>query len=109
MKTQEIAVGRRKKIIPSDVILLVADVNYTTIFLEDGSKMVVSTTMRRFEEWFADYSFFFRPHKSFMVNLRFVESFEENSILMKNQFLVAVSRRKRELLKENLVVSMQKI
>jgi DNA-binding LytR/AlgR family response regulator len=104
MKTQEIAIGGRKKVIPTDIMFLVADVNYTTVFLENGNKMFVATPMARFEEWFSDFKFFFRPHKSFMVNLRYVESFEASTILMKNQFSVAVSRRKRELLKANLVV-----
>jgi DNA-binding LytR/AlgR family response regulator len=100
MKTIEISIGGRKKVLPSEVILLVADINYTKLFCENGEKIIVATTLGKLEKRFSESNFFFRPHKSFLINLNFVESFEdENSIKMLNQQSVIISRRKKNLLK----------
>ena len=104
MKTQ----GKIQKINPTSVVLMEADTNYTIVHFENGKKMMVATTLKKFEERFSESKFIFRSHKSFLINLRHVESFEGNAIKMKNQFSVAVSRRKKESLKCNMLDFSQK-
>ena len=47
MKTTEIAIGGRKKVLPNDVVLLVANQNYTTLYFENGDKILVATTLKK--------------------------------------------------------------
>lgn len=101
MKTTEIAIGGRKKVLPNDVVLLVANHNYTTLYFENGDKVLVATTLKKLEKRFAEIKFFFRTHKSFLVNINYIESFtEKDSLKMTNQQAVTVSRRKKLLLKQ---------
>lgn len=105
MKTK----GKIQKINPSAVIMMIADTNYTVIHFENGNKLMAATTLKKFEKRFSASNFLFRSHKSFLINLRHVEKFEEDSILMKNQFSVLLSRRKKDLLKSSLLVFNQNI
>ncbi|GGD81840.1 hypothetical protein GCM10011514_52400 [Emticicia aquatilis] len=103
MKTTEIAIGGRKKVLPHDVVLLVANQNYTTLFLENGDRVLVATTLKKLEKRFSEIEYFFRAHKSFLINLNYIESFtEKTSLKMINQQTVTVSRRKQYLLKKAL-------
>ena len=90
-----VSVGSWKVVEPKQIILLIAEVNYTTIHFADGEKMMVATPMKALENRLKNYNFF-RTHKSFLINLNFIESFEKNQCLkMTNQSLVNVARRKR--------------
>lgn len=103
MKNQEIKIGGRKKVLPNEVMLLVADTNYTILHCENGTKYLVATTLKQLEKRFSETKYFFRSHKSFLINLHFIESFEEKlSIKMKNDIRVLVSRRKRAKLIEEM-------
>ena len=104
MKTQEnileISVGGRKKICPADIILLESEINYSKLFLVDGQTIFVATTLKTLSEKLENHNFF-RTHKSFLINLNHIESFEENMPLkMTNQSFVSVARRKKTSLKE---------
>ena len=103
MKAQEnileISVGGRKKICPADIILLESEINYSKLFLVDGQTIFVATTLKTLTEKLENYNFF-RTHKSFLINLNHIESFEENTLVkMTNQSFANVSRRRKTLLK----------
>ena len=100
---------KEKKIIlrTSDTIHLVkvknisyceSDQSYTTFYLKSGQKIVVSKTLREFEDMLKD-SGFFRVHKSFLVNISTIERFEKADggfLVMENEDRVPVSSRKKE-------------
>jgi DNA-binding LytR/AlgR family response regulator len=96
--TTNIHIGGRKEVCPEEIILLVADINYTQVFFSNGSKAIVATTLKELERRFRANPLFFRTHKSFLINLNFVanhESLAENYIKMSNEKKVIVSRRKK--------------
>lgn len=101
MKTNNlIHLGSRKNISPSDILMLKADCNYTHIFLNDGSKILSSTTIGVLEKRLKDFNFF-RPNRSIILNLQFISDFKAMAqtgrfghILLKNNTKIAVSRRK---------------
>ncbi len=69
MKTNKlIHLGSRKNISPANILMLKADTNYTIIYLDNGSKILSSTTLRKFEERLKDFQFF-RPNRSIIFNL----------------------------------------
>ena len=92
-----IAVGGREKFCPDELLMLVADVNYTHIHLRDGKMVIVAKTLKELESRLCQYKFF-RPHKSFLINLQCVAAYNcspEWSIKMENDAEIFLSRRKR--------------
>jgi DNA-binding LytR/AlgR family response regulator len=108
MNTTEISIGGRKKVCPDDIILLKADVNYSVLYLTNGSKIIVATTLKTLEARFSQ-CMFFRTNKSYLINLRYVQKntdFEEDisarpmvvyvqNDLEKKPFEAILSRRKK--------------
>jgi len=84
----------------SDILYCKADDNYTEIYLEN-KKLLVSKTLKYFEEALADYAFA-RIHKSYLVNVNEVIKYRKGkggSVIVSNgkELLVSASK-KRQLL-----------
>ncbi len=86
-----------------EIIRCHADGNYTELHLAGKKQMVVSKTLKEFENLLADYSFF-RVHHSDLVNLDYVKSYNKGKggylILDDSSSVEVSSRRKEELLKK---------
>ncbi len=59
---------------PKDIIRCESDRNYTFIFLTDGRKILVSRTIKEYEEMLEDFNFF-RIHQSHLINLAFLKNY----------------------------------
>lgn len=94
-----ISIGSRKMVSPSEVVYFVADSNYTHVHFENGDRILVSTNLKIIEKRFADCKYFFRPNRSFFINMHFAE-FEETCSMfrIKDQESISVSRRRKPLL-----------
>ena len=81
----------------NDIIYCQADVNYTVIFTKDGSKVLVTKTLGKVEKILA-YPFFFRCHKSYLVNLNHIDSYSkiDGYIRMKNNEVIYLAGRRIE-------------
>lgn len=77
-----------------DIILLKADGAYTNVYLHNGSRILVSKKLRFFEEVLVSRPNFFRPHRSYLININYIRKYTraENSIVMDNNAEVAISR-----------------
>ncbi|MCU0325078.1 MAG: LytTR family transcriptional regulator [Spirosomaceae bacterium] len=97
MKTIEnsiqIAIGGRQKVCPDEVIMLQADVNYSIVYLIDGTKLVVATTLKKLEERFSQFAFI-RMNKTYMINSQYVIEEQKDSMKLSNSFVITFSRRK---------------
>ena len=85
-----------------DIIRLEADGNYTRFFLAKGEKLLVSKTMKDFDEMLEDAGFF-RTHQSHLVNLNHVLRYEKADggyLVMDDQSTVPISSRKKDALFE---------
>ena len=60
-----------------EIIRCEAEKNYTTFYITEGRKIVMSGSLRDYEDILAEQGFY-RLHKSHIVNLNFVESFEKS-------------------------------
>jgi two-component system, LytTR family, response regulator len=58
----------------SEIVSLEADSNYTIIHLKDMQKLVITKTLKDFEE-LLDGSQFARIHKSYIVNLNYIKEY----------------------------------
>jgi two-component system LytT family response regulator len=87
----------------NDVIRFESDGGYTKAYLVDGKRIMVSKTLKEFEEFLTDVGFV-RVHHSHIININHLFCFEksENHIVMKDDSIVPVSNRKKEQVLEIL-------
>jgi two-component system LytT family response regulator len=75
-----------------------SDDNYTRIHTSDGDKILVSKTLREYDDMLAGCGFY-RVHKSFLINLSHIRRFEKQEggyIVLTGDLKVPVASRKRE-------------
>jgi DNA-binding LytR/AlgR family response regulator len=103
---QKIPIGSWQKQLPSEIMLLQGDINYTEIHFVDGHKLMVATTLKKLEKRFAFCGIFFRTHKSFLINLNYIKAynkdFADDFVEMKNNYRVALSRRRKGAFEERI-------
>ncbi|MEL7147953.1 MAG: LytTR family DNA-binding domain-containing protein [Bacteroidota bacterium] len=84
-----------------DIIRLEASANYTTLYLLDGTQLLLSKNLGYYEKMLAG-SQFFRSHQSHLVSLDYVAKYvktEGGYLLMKDGQSIPVSRLKKEEIK----------
>lgn len=84
----------------NEIVRCEADSNYTSFMLANGKKILVSNTLKEYDEMFSSYNFF-RAHQSHLVNIDFIASYEKKEggyLIMKDKSTVPVSIRKKEAL-----------
>ncbi len=81
----------------ADLVVLEADGSYTTVYMNDGSKIVVSKKLKFFEDLLENRTGFYRPHRSFIININFIKKYirGESILIMDNNVQVSVSREKK--------------
>jgi two-component system LytT family response regulator len=85
-----------------DIVYIESDGRYSTIYLESGEKVIVSTTLKFYHELLKDFGFY-RVHKSFLINLGHIQRFEKAEggyVVLNGDGRVPVASRKREELLE---------
>jgi two-component system, LytTR family, response regulator len=91
----------------SDIVYCRSDNTYTTFYLNNSEKILISRPMKEYEEMLSEYGFF-RPHQSFLVNLQYVCRLDKSDggfLILKDHTEIPVSvRRKSRLIQvlENL-------
>ncbi len=81
-----------------DIVRFEAEGSYTTVYLAEGKKIIVSRIIKDFEEMLAPEGFI-RVHQSHLVNRNHIFCFEkqDNVITMKDGTNVPVSTRKKDM------------
>jgi two-component system LytT family response regulator len=82
----------------ADIIRCESDSSYTKFFLADNSTILISRTLKEFEEILVDYGFY-RPFKSDLINLKHIKAFDKTDggfIIMTDNSRVPISDRKKE-------------
>lgn len=90
----------------ADIIRCQSVENYTHFFMSDGKKIVVSKTLKEYDELLQEHKFL-RVHHSHLVNAKKIVEFRKNDdvLLLSDQTNIPVSsRKKQEVIKalENL-------
>ena len=81
-----------------NIIRCESDNNYTTIYIKEKQKILVSKTLKDFEELLYNYSFF-RIHNSHLINLSYIKSYNKGkggSVILTDCTEVEVSSRRRD-------------
>ncbi|MCB0497276.1 MAG: response regulator transcription factor [Cyclobacteriaceae bacterium] len=72
--------------------------NYTQFFLSDGREIIISKTLKHYEDLLKQHGFF-RTHQSHIINLRYFDKYDKKEggeVVLKDGSRVLVSSRKRE-------------
>lgn len=80
-----------------DIIRCEADSSYTTFYLTDKTKIIVSKTMHEFEELLTEYNFF-RIHHKYLINLSHLKEYikgKGGQVVMTDHSVLDVSVRKK--------------
>ncbi len=81
-----------------NIVRCESDNNYTNFYLTSGEQIIVSKTLKEFEEML-DNKGFFRTHKSHIINLAFLKKYikgEGGIAVMEDGSEITVSRRRKE-------------
>lgn len=81
-----------------EILYCEASGTYTVFYLKNKEKIIVSKTLKEYEELLKDH-YFFRLHNSYLVNLNEVKKYikgDGGSVIMSNGDEVFVSKRKKE-------------
>lgn len=87
-----------------DILRCQSDINYTTIFLQGGQKLVVAKTLKEFEELLSEFNFF-RIHNSHLVNLAYIKSYHKGkggSVVLTDGKELEVSQRRKDAFLERM-------
>ena len=93
-------VYQKKKIPLKEIVMLEAEANYTYLHLLNGKKILISRTMKLFNNLLKDHPFT-RIHRSFIVNESHLKSYDADKecIMLSNNMEATISRRKKRTLK----------
>lgn len=81
---------------PKEIIRLEGESNYTKFFFSTHKPILVSKTLKEYEELLTPYDFI-RVHKSYLVNRHFVQHMDRDGVLwLTDGSHILVSRRKKE-------------
>lgn len=77
-----------------DIILFEADGAYTNLYMNNGSKILVSKRLKFFEDILQNRTNFFRPHRSHLININYIKKYikGDNQIVMDNLVELSLSR-----------------
>jgi two-component system, LytTR family, response regulator len=107
-KPQKIAVAVQSglELIAIDsIVYLEAIGNYTQLHFTDGKKLMASKTLKEFED-LLELNAFFRIHNASLINLVYVKKYvkgDGGQVLLTNDILLDVARRRKEELIEMLI------
>ncbi len=82
----------------NEIIRLKSDSNYTQFFLKDGQKIMVSRTLKEFDDLLSGNNFF-RIHQSHLINLACIKQYTKGKggyVTMTDGAEIEVSVRKKE-------------
>lgn len=88
-----------------EIIRLEADRNYSTVFLENGERIVAAKTLLFFDELLANNGFL-RCHRSHLVNLKHFKKLDTSdhwSIILSDLSRIPVAHRKKSAVRKMLV------
>jgi two-component system LytT family response regulator len=83
-----------------NIIRCEADNNYTNFHLNDNKKILVTNTLKEYEEMLSPYNFM-RVHQSHLINVNYISRFDKKDggyVVMSDKSNIPVSSRKRQIL-----------
>ncbi|WP_395043619.1 LytR/AlgR family response regulator transcription factor [Flavobacterium sp.] len=86
----------------SDIIRCEGEDNYTTFYIKNSKPIIISKTLKEYEEMLGEYGFE-RIHQKHLINLNFLKSYVKRDggyVVMADNTELPISQRKKERLQE---------
>lgn len=81
---------------PAEITWCEGNNNYTHFHFTGHPPVIVSRTLKEYEEMLAEFSFI-RVHKSYLINLQHVKNLSKDGVIkMSDDHLITVSRRRKD-------------
>lgn len=89
-----------QKVLIKNVILLKGNINYSTLYLQNGKEKTLSHTLKFYEVFLKTHGFL-RVHRAFLINPNYVQEYSEEQeiVTMTNGHKASISRRRKHELK----------
>lgn len=97
--------GRVDVVNIDDLIRIEAQSNYSKLYFADGTTLTVAKVLRKFEEQL-NHNVFIRTHKTHLVNMHFIRSYEgkiHKMLVLKNGENITVARSKQRCVLQSLM------
>jgi DNA-binding LytR/AlgR family response regulator len=96
-----------QEILPNEIVMLQGFVNYSLVYLTDGSKIMIARTLKHFEGKLLPEGFI-RVHRAYLINPEYLCNYNNRnrSIVMKNGLEVEVARRRAKLIRQSYKYSL---
>jgi DNA-binding LytR/AlgR family response regulator len=97
MKEHLYLLREQKKINQSEIVMMKADINYTTIYFQNGEKITVSKTLKILETTLNN-SNFHRIHRRTLINRNHILAYNTKlgEVLLINNYVTFISRRRKD-------------
>lgn len=82
-----------------DIMYFEADGSYTKVHLQDKKAVLIAKTLKHFATQLEDKSLFYKPHRSYLINLKFMSEIVKKDglhVVMANKTTVPIARDRRE-------------
>lgn len=94
----KIHIGSGQKVLPDDLVFFMADSNYTFAYFKTGKKILFSNNLKKIEDRFVGYPYFFRINRRYLINLSLTEwDFNDTKLTINGQNFINISRRRKAL------------
>jgi DNA-binding LytR/AlgR family response regulator len=87
-----------KKVLVNSIILLEGNINYTTVYLDNGKRKVIAHSIKFFEPFLETHGFL-RVHRSFLINPIHILNYQkaDERLIMTNGLSASISRRRQKI------------
>ncbi len=82
-----------------EIVMMEADGMYTKVYLHTGETDLICKPLKHFVEQLAENELFFRPHRSYLINIRYMKELSRSDgdfILMDNKKTVPISKKNKQ-------------
>jgi len=85
-----------------DIIYCKSEGNYTTFYMNNNKKILISKPMKKVEELVSE-KIFIKIHQSYLINLNYIEKYiREGYLILKNNIKVPISSRRKEFVAKKI-------
>lgn len=82
-----------------DILYFEADGVYTKVFLKNGKSELICKTLKHFSDQLKDKPLFYKPHRSYLINLKFMNEVVKKEglhIVMQNKKTIPIARDRKD-------------
>lgn len=82
-----------------DILFFEADGAYTKVYLQNGKTELICKTLKHFTEQLSTKPLFYKPHRSFLINLKYMTEITKKDglqVIMSNNKSIPIARERKE-------------